>query len=176
MSLWLVWRIWCKKKKCSFSLVWYAFHDKIKYIDFVYRNSWELSFGEIFAAHHRQGISLSADLKSWIDFEKTCGTDRFCKSITRKQPSRISTWLFQWVAFCGDTPLQFPLAFFSGVCYNEEERSRIPKEPGHATKRKDQLWNRACAVLRSSRLPFWCSCPPVLSSVRRMRPPTMNIP
>ena len=37
---------------------------------FVCRHSWEISFREIFATHHRQGISLSADLKVWIDFEK----------------------------------------------------------------------------------------------------------
>ena len=30
------------------------------------------------ASHHRQRISLSARLKTRIDFEKTCGTDRFC--------------------------------------------------------------------------------------------------
>ena len=32
-------------------------------------------------SHHRQGISLSADSKARIDFEKTCGTDLFCNSV-----------------------------------------------------------------------------------------------
>ena len=32
-------------------------------------------------SHHRQGISLSADFETWIDFEKTCGTDLFCNSV-----------------------------------------------------------------------------------------------
>ena len=32
--------------------------------------------GKLFATYHRQGISLSPCLKTWIDFEKTCGTDR----------------------------------------------------------------------------------------------------
>ncbi len=32
-------------------------------------------------SHHHQGISLSADSKARIDFEKTCGTDLFCNSV-----------------------------------------------------------------------------------------------
>ena len=32
-------------------------------------------------SHHRQGISPSADSKARIDFEKTCGTDRFWKGV-----------------------------------------------------------------------------------------------
>ena len=47
-------------------------------------------------SHHRQGISLSADSKARIDFEKTCGTDLFCNSVpsrcykreTRKKTTR----------------------------------------------------------------------------------------
>ena len=37
-------------------------------------------------SHHSQGISLSTDRKTRIDFEKTCGMDRFWKGITRKKP------------------------------------------------------------------------------------------
>ena len=37
-----------------------------------------------FGSHHRQGISLSADGKPWIDFEKTCSMDRFCKGVPTK--------------------------------------------------------------------------------------------
>ena len=47
------------------------------------------------SSHHRQGISLSAYLKTRIDFEKTCGTDRFCKCVP-KNPSR-KTWIFSFV-------------------------------------------------------------------------------
>ena len=32
---------------------------------------------------HRQGISLSADAKTRIYFEKTCGTDLFCNSVPK---------------------------------------------------------------------------------------------
>lgn len=32
-------------------------------------------------SHHHQGISLSADIETWIDFEKTRGRDLFCKSV-----------------------------------------------------------------------------------------------
>ena len=35
-------------------------------------------------SRHRQGISLSADLKPWIGFEKTCDMDLFCKGVTTK--------------------------------------------------------------------------------------------
>ena len=37
-----------------------------------------------FCSHHHQGISLSADSKARIDFEKTCGTDLFCNSVPSK--------------------------------------------------------------------------------------------
>ena len=48
-----------------------------------------------FCAHHRQGISLFADFETRIDFEKTCGTDRFCNSVP-KNPS-LATWIFSFV-------------------------------------------------------------------------------
>ena len=42
-----------------------------------------------FCAHHRQGISLSACLKTRIDFEKTCGMDRFCGIIKAERRHRL---------------------------------------------------------------------------------------
>ncbi len=39
----------------------------------------------IFCAHHRQGISIPARLKTRIDFEKICGMDRFCSGNTTKK-------------------------------------------------------------------------------------------
>ena len=52
-----------------------------------------------FCAHHRQGISLSADWKPWIDFEKTCGMDLFCKGVPRKKPFAKANGFFQWNSF-----------------------------------------------------------------------------
>ena len=38
-----------------------------------------------FCAHHRQGISMPADLETRIDFKKTCFADRFCKVVPTKK-------------------------------------------------------------------------------------------
>ena len=46
-------------------------------------------------ARQYQGISRPTDRKTWIDFEKTCGMDLFCKGIT-KNPSQ-KTWIFSFV-------------------------------------------------------------------------------
>ena len=51
--------------------------SKIAVHSFVCRHSWEISFREIFATRHRQGVSLPSHRKTGIDFKKTCGTDRF---------------------------------------------------------------------------------------------------
>ncbi len=45
-------------------------------------------------SHHRQGGSISADRKPWIDFEKTCSTDLFCNSLPRKKHNCNAAVLF----------------------------------------------------------------------------------
>ena len=41
------------------------------------------STADTFNTHHRQGINLSADLETRIDFKKTCSADRFCKGVPK---------------------------------------------------------------------------------------------
>ena len=48
-----------------------------------------------FGAHHRQGISLSVYFETRIDFEKTCGSDRFCNSVPRKKQIAKAICFFQ---------------------------------------------------------------------------------
>ena len=36
--------------------------------------------------HHRQGIRLSTDRKTRIDFKKNCGMDLFCKGVPKQKP------------------------------------------------------------------------------------------
>lgn len=51
------------------------------YIDFVYKHGAATRKTAVKGcSHHRQGISISADLKAWVDFY---GMDEFCNSITK---------------------------------------------------------------------------------------------
>ena len=47
-----------------------------------------------FCAPHRQGESLSTDRKTRIDFEKTCGMDRFCKGVPKEKSTALRGGLF----------------------------------------------------------------------------------
>lgn len=51
------------------------------------------------SSHHRQGISPSADIETWIDFEKTCGTDRFWKGVPElpRVSAGVLFFIFQFV-------------------------------------------------------------------------------
>ena len=46
-------------------------------------------------SHHHQGIRLSAEFETRIDFEKTCGTDLFCNSVPRKKQITYAICFFQ---------------------------------------------------------------------------------
>ena len=91
-------------------------------------------------SHHRQGISLSACLKTWIDFEKTCGTDRFCNIITRKKPFAKADGFFQRCV-----PLARNVMCPSGVMFALQVMcaSRVRKRAHHITlrqRRNTSLW------------------------------------
>ena len=63
---------------------------KLKYIDLVCKHGVApRKISVKCSSHHRQGISLSSRLKTRIDFEKTCGMDRFCNSVPKNSENDV---------------------------------------------------------------------------------------
>ena len=86
-----------------------------------------------FNSHHRQGISLSTNRKTRIDFEKTCGMDLFCKGV----PKRIGS------AFA------LPILFGRGRRGEKPSSNRLRLESGSSPFQKIQVF----------RLGFFHLCP-----------------